>query len=114
MQKKAIQYDLLYNNRPFQSEDMYIREINAFLHALTGQLPFPHTYEKDLALLQILHDLENHPFHSLNKRGNDHEGGFIYHREIKINKTAFKTTLTVKRATCHPTYHNESEKDSKY
>jgi len=68
-EKKAIQYDLLYNNRPFQSEDMYIREINAFLHALTGQLPFPHTYEKDLALLQILHDLENHPFHSLNKTG---------------------------------------------
>lgn len=68
-EKKEVQYDLLYNDRPFQSEDMYIREMNAFLNAISGQQAFPHTYQKDLALLQILHDLEKNSFDSIKEKG---------------------------------------------
>ncbi|WP_088835337.1 Gfo/Idh/MocA family protein [Paenibacillus tyrfis] len=49
---------VLSGDRPFQYEDMYVSEMRAFLEAIEGGKPFPHNYEQDLALLEMMEQFE--------------------------------------------------------
>lgn len=56
--KQTTRYEVRSDDRPFQYEDMYLNEMRAFLGAISGEKPFPHDYEQDLALLVQLKSLE--------------------------------------------------------
>lgn len=57
-EKTSTTIEVLTGNRAFHYEDMYVEEMRAFLRALAGEQAFPHTYEEDFALLDMLEQIE--------------------------------------------------------